>query len=102
MHILDFRTLVSFKSKIRLRSSRYIEISSFVFRPFGDFTFSWSEEKVSKKTDTGSLSYPINEALSLYTTSYGASMRRMKLQQTSCLLLQKELNRLGKLYGAEL
>jgi len=73
-----------------------------VFRLVGDFTFSWSEEKVSKKTDTGSLSDPTNEALSLCTTSYSASMRRMKLQQTSCLLLQKELNRLGKLNGEEL
>jgi len=73
-----------------------------MFRLVGDFTFSWSEEKVSKETGTGSLSYPINEALSLCTTSYGTSMRGMKLQQTSCLLLQKELNRLGKLNGGEL
>ncbi|TEW52024.1 hypothetical protein [Psychromonas algicola] len=30
------------------------------FRPVGDSTFSWSEEKVSKKTDTESLSNPID------------------------------------------
>jgi len=48
-----------------------------VFRLVGNVTFSWSEEKVtvSKKTDTGSLFDPINEALFLCTTSYGASMR---------------------------
>ena len=57
--------------------------------------------KEPKKAVTESLSYPINEALSLCTTSYGASMRRMKLQQTSCLPLQKELHRLGKLNGGE-
>jgi len=34
------------------------------FRPVGDFTFSWSEEKVSKKTDTESLSEPNNVELS--------------------------------------
>jgi len=48
--------------------------------------------KEPKKAVTESLSYPINEVLSLCTTSYGASMRRMKLQQTSYLLLQKELH----------
>jgi len=34
-----------------------------VFRPNGDFTFSWSEEKVSKETDTESFSNPNNKLL---------------------------------------
>jgi len=70
-----------------------------VFRPCGDFTFSWSEEKVSKKTDTESLSDPNNEELSQRTSSYGTSMCRMNLQQTSCLLLLKVIHHLGKLNG---
>ncbi|TEW43028.1 hypothetical protein [Psychromonas algicola] len=45
----------------RLRSSWPFDIVGFGFRPVGDFTFSWSEEKVSKKTDTESLSYPNNK-----------------------------------------
>ncbi|TEW51675.1 hypothetical protein [Psychromonas algicola] len=71
------------------------------FRPVGDFTFSWSEEKVSKKTDTESLSNPNNESLSDRTSSYGTSLCRMNLQQTSCLLLLKVIHRLGKLNGGD-
>jgi len=54
-----------------------------------------------KKTDTESLSYPINALLSNRTRSYGASMRRMNLQQTSCLLLLKGIHHLGKLNGGD-
>ena len=82
---------------VRLRSLLLFDISSFGFRPVGDFTFSWSEEKVSKKTDTESLSNPNNTELSQRTSSYRASMRGMNLQQTSCLLLLKVIHCLGKL-----
>jgi len=71
------------------------------FRPVGDFTFSWSEEKVSKKTDSESLSDPTNGELSKRTSSYGTSVCRMNLQQTSCLLLLKVIHRLGKLNGGK-
>ncbi|WP_181817786.1 hypothetical protein [Psychromonas sp. B3M02] len=42
----------------RLRSSDHLDRYLQWFRHVGDFTFSWSEEKVSKKTDTESLSNP--------------------------------------------
>jgi hypothetical protein len=69
------------------------------FRPVGDSTFSWPEEKVSKKTDTESLFNPNKVELSQRTSSYDTSVCRMNLQQTSCLLLLKVIHRLGKLNG---
>jgi hypothetical protein len=72
-----------------------------VVSPCRRHTFSYQKNKVSKKTDTESLSNPNNESLSDRTSSYGTSLCRMNLQQTSCLLLLKVIHCLGKLNGGD-
>jgi len=47
----------------RLRSSYHFDCYLQCFRPVGDFTFSLPAEKVSKKTDTESLSNPNHKLL---------------------------------------
>ena len=70
-----------------------------VFSPCRRYPFFYQKRKNTKKLATESLSYPTNVELSDRTSSYGTSLCRMNLQQTSCLLLLKVIHGLGKLNG---